>query len=340
MGKSSSMSFVKCYGGWILMHNQEKIKAKRGKVCIINKDGKVVIRPEVDVDTLYYPSYGYCQVKKNGKYGYINENGELAIPFKYKKAYPFSESGLAFVVCENGLGGYINTEGEFVIPPKFLSGSTFRFGFAAVKEKSGKYKFIHQNGNQAVKGIFNYASGFSECVLAVVQEADGRYVLMDTTTRPIVRLKEGCVLEDFKEHSRITKFRDENGREALINAAGNVITGFCEEIIISPYARLNPFRFKGLWGYMEDTGEVIIPSIYLEASEFTEDKVALVKAFDPLAETGANEFYINEEDEIIDKKIIESKRENLSNNFYKVSRYKRGLALAEEKIKEKCPYTN
>lgn len=311
------------------------IKATQGKVCVIDESGQVYIRPSVDVDTLYYPSYGYCQVEKDGKYGYINLYGELVIPFTYKKAYPFSENGLAFVICENGLGGYINTNGEFVIDPIFEYGSTFKFGYAAVRDRGGQYKFIYKNGQKAFDVLFKYASGYSDCGLTVIQHVDRRYALMDTIGNVRLLLEEGCVIEDFKKDSRITKFR-KNGKEALINAAGEIITDFYDQVIITPNSYMNPFLRDGLWGYVDTRGREIIPNIYLEASEFTEDYVAYVRAFDPLAETGANEFYIDPEDKILDTKLIESKQQKLRKEYCQVKPFINGLALAENKPIQDC----
>ena len=136
----------------------------------------------------------------------------------YKEAFEFSDNGLAFVVGENGLGGYINKKGKFVINPIHESGSNFNFGLAAVS-KNGEYIFIYENGNKAVNHTFKYAGGFSECGLAKIQEFDGRQGLMDTKSRPLIMLKNGCELAEFQGESKVTKFRAK-GREALINSRG------------------------------------------------------------------------------------------------------------------------
>ena len=86
------------------MSNVNMIKAGHGKPCLIDYNGDIWIEPRMDVDTLYYPTKGLAIVGKNGKHAYIDESGRMVIPMKYKKAYPFAENGLAFVVCQNGLG--------------------------------------------------------------------------------------------------------------------------------------------------------------------------------------------------------------------------------------------
>lgn len=311
------------------MANENRIEAKHENLCVINNVGSIVLEPKVDIDALHYPSHGFCQVEKNGKYGYIDTDGELIIPIKYEKAFPFSDNGLAFVVCEDGLGGYINEHDEFEIEPIYETGSIFKFGFAAVS-RNGEYIYIYKNGNKAINNTFKYAGGFSECGLAKVEEFGGRQGLMDTTSRPILMLKEGYELRGFKEDSRITTFR-KGEREAVINAAGEIITGFYDQIIISPYSRLNPFLRNGLWGYIDDKGNEVIPNIYKEASEFSQDKVAFVKAFHPLAENNMWEFYINEEDDIMGDKLVENNQKYLNQKFYQINRFKKAMALAIKK---------
>ncbi len=312
------------------MKNQvNSIKADSGRACLIDPNGNILLEPQTDLDILYYPSYGVSLAKKDDRYGYINSSGDLIIPFNYKKAYPFSENGLAFVINDSDLGGYIDKNGEYVIPPTYDTGSRFQFGFAAVS-RAGKYKFIHENGCKAIDGDFNYAGGFSKCGLAKYESLEGKQGFLDTRSRTIVELKRGCELFEFKDDSRITKFRAD-GREALIDAAGKIFTGFFEKVIISPYSLLNPFLRNDLWGYVDDLGNEVIPNIYREVTEFNEDKIARVKAFHPLAENQLWEFFINEKDEIIDDKIAKEKSRKLNEKFIHVNSFKKAMALVIKK---------
>lgn len=316
----------------MIMSNLNIITAEKGKPCVINYEGKIWLEPKIDVDTLCYPTNGLAVIGKNGKYGYINEYGTVVIPLKYKKAYPFAENGLAFVVCENGLGGYIDQNGRFEIEPIYETGSLFRFGMAAVS-RNGEYIYIYKNGNKAINSTFKYASGFSHCGLATLVRQDDQHALMDTTSLQVLSLKLGAQLEPFQEGSRHTKFR-KNNREALINSAGEIITGFYDKIIISPYNRLYPFLKNELWGYLDHQGNEVIPNIYKEAAEFEEykgNKFANVKSYHPLAENHIVNLYINEKDEIIEHDIIEEKTQHLKEKFSKVNRFKAQLALAVKK---------
>lgn len=71
--------------------------------------------------------------KKNettGKWGYVNKQGKIVIPYKYEIAAEFSE-GLAAVAI-NTKGGYIDQTGKTVIPFKYEGMLQFHNGFAIV----------------------------------------------------------------------------------------------------------------------------------------------------------------------------------------------------------------
>lgn len=303
-----------------------------GSLCFINTEGKIIIEIKEDYDEIHYPSNGFCVVGKNGQYGYIDERGKVQIPLIYNEAYDFAHNGLAFAIGEDGLGGYIDKDGEFVIEPLYESGSSFKYGFAAVS-KDGEYIFIYRNGDKAINHTFRYASEFSECGLAKIQEFDGRQGLIDTESRIVLMLKNGCELEEFIGGSKVTKFK-KDGKEALINSKGEIITGLkYDKIIISPDSNLNPFLRDGLWGYIDDEGNEVIANIYLSASEFTEHKLALVSEANPLGKNKRVSSYINDKGETIDNRLMELFYQSFDNEFSRVYEFKKGLALAIKKPK-------
>ena len=91
-------------------------------------------------------------ILKDGKYGYINLDGEIVIPFKYKKVQPFSE-GLAGV-REHGLYGFIDTEGKYSLPPIYDYVDTFSNGFAKVWI-AGNCRLIDKMGNSLFVGNYS-----------------------------------------------------------------------------------------------------------------------------------------------------------------------------------------
>ncbi|MBQ2916224.1 MAG: WG repeat-containing protein, partial [Clostridia bacterium] len=113
-------------------------------------------------------SEGFAAVKKGDLWGFINENGEIAIEPQFEAVWSFTE-GLAAVQI-NGLWGYIDTTGSVVIEPKYKLTWGFSEGLAAVQstELFNLYGYINKNGEEVIKPQFNYAKNFKNGA-AIVQ---------------------------------------------------------------------------------------------------------------------------------------------------------------------------
>lgn len=104
-------------------------------------------------------SNGLLQIHHEGKFGIIDCNGVLVIPFALRYAEPFRE-GLALYVpvpdrckpdqLEYGepVFGFINKAGEVVIGPSIGYSKSFSDGVAFVQDCDGNCFFIDNNGNK------------------------------------------------------------------------------------------------------------------------------------------------------------------------------------------------
>jgi hypothetical protein len=94
-------------------------------------------------------SDGYAAVTVSGKKGYIDKTGQISIVPRFSAAEPFSE-GLAAACCENGKTGYIDNTGAFVIPAAYPPGSRvagpFLEGIALVATSRGPI-YIDRSGH-------------------------------------------------------------------------------------------------------------------------------------------------------------------------------------------------
>ena len=108
----------------------------------IDRTGKTVIRPYYD-ETLYFTD-GLCAVKKDGKWGYVNKQGEVIVSLSYKYVHPFNE-GTAAVMKENDKYILIDKNGKQILPNEYEEAHSFSEGLALVK-KNGKWGFIDKNG--------------------------------------------------------------------------------------------------------------------------------------------------------------------------------------------------
>lgn len=101
----------------------------------------------------------------------------------------FSE-GLA-AVGVNGKYGFIDAQGQVAIPLKYDDVAEFRDGLAPV-ELNGKWGFIDTNGSIVIPCMYSYVEAFKENGLACV-ELNGKMGCIDRAGREVVPLKYDCV---------------------------------------------------------------------------------------------------------------------------------------------------
>lgn len=96
---------------------------------------------------------GVAAVKKDGKWGFINEEGIVVIPLKYENVNPF-DSRIApqiTIAKYEGKYGYINIDGVEITPFKYDVATHFNpsLGYAWV-ELNGKKGFVDKKGTELV----------------------------------------------------------------------------------------------------------------------------------------------------------------------------------------------
>jgi hypothetical protein len=99
-------------------------------------------------------------VKLDKKWGFIDNNQKLVIPYQFDSVGYFSEDlALAEV---NGSWGYLNDKGTFVIKPQFKYAEPFSCGLAKVNPTEKEYPtvFINKSGNVAFKNKYRLVYGF------------------------------------------------------------------------------------------------------------------------------------------------------------------------------------
>ena len=107
--------------------------------------------------------------------GFLNKSGELELYGYYDKVFNYSD-GLACVV-KNGKFGYINHNGEWAIKPLFAMAGSFSNGLApALDEKTRKWGYINKNGAWAIEPQFSKAKDFSDGVAAVWKDFKWGYI--------------------------------------------------------------------------------------------------------------------------------------------------------------------
>lgn len=167
---------------------------------VIDLSGNVLF--ELNASALGQCSNGLipCELSEgNGKWSFHRKTGEVAFEISCDAVSGFSE-GLA-AVLERDKNGYINTNGEWAIPPQFAQASNFQEGLATVEvprttdgkvdySKPQTFGFVDLDGNMAIEPKFQYAGDFSEGLAVVcINETLGfntEYSYIDKTGEVVI----------------------------------------------------------------------------------------------------------------------------------------------------------
>ncbi len=225
-----------------------------GKWGYIDKSGKIAIQPKYE-DAEFF-SEGLARVKVYGKWGFIDETGNMAIQRQYENVGDFSD-GLAKVEV-SGKWGYIDTKGNTVIAPKYGRAEDFHEGLAAVRDGgwlSAKWAFIDKNG-KIVAGSLGKEEG------AAYREG---------ATAP---RREFSEVGDFSEGMARVKI---DGKWGYIDNSGNLKVNPRFENAGNFMDGLANVEVDGRWGYIDKSGNFTIKPQFHSAEPFSSDGLALVR---------------------------------------------------------------
>lgn len=196
---------------------------------IINTKGEVIFKAENA--GWFEKGQGLCPVQVNGKWGYINTTGHVAIPCVYERAYNFENEGVA-VVKQKGKYGLINKHGEILVP--------------CVKSDN---KYVPRP-NDGVICIYIENLEETKCI-----DVSGNHLF--TMSGSIGPFSEGVAI--------ITSYKEGKYSTGAINKMGEYI------IPKGIYSRICGFNYgvaevrsetTGKYGFINHQGEVVVPLKY------------------------------------------------------------------------------
>jgi hypothetical protein len=114
---------------------------KDGKWGYINRQGQIVIGCIYEDAGPF--SGGYAHVKKDGKWGYIDGKGNKKVSFIYDDAKPICDMELAPVKKGNKWGFVNPNNDELVIPPSYDFVLSFKFSRYSIVSKEGRWGYIN-----------------------------------------------------------------------------------------------------------------------------------------------------------------------------------------------------
>jgi len=155
--------------------------SQNGKYGFIFEDGSIAIQPQFESAMMF--AEGLAGIKRDGKWGFINESGELAIPPRFDSCRGFSH-GLALVESD-GSKLYVDRSGEVVIRTSFYECGSFEGDLARVMpDILSKGAFIDRTGKIVLSGRDYYVSHYSHGLINCREEkkwgfinGDGEFVI-------------------------------------------------------------------------------------------------------------------------------------------------------------------
>lgn len=257
-------------------------------------------------------SEGFCAVKKNGKWGLVNEKGKEVLGCQFLMVNSFSE-GLAGIQDEDGWH-FIDTSLNIVLDFRdtdylgFGNFSNGRCWFKIKRNKKFYYGYLDKSGEQVINSVFTRAFDFQLGRARVVNNR--KTGLIDKRGNFIMKPKVYDLVFPFDEFGMAQVRENNMGPFGLINRNGVTLTPCVYNKIfpfINGYAKV--VTHKGI-GFVDTLGNEIIPPQYRAVGDFSEGLVSVQNGFSYLWE------YININNDIAFK-----------GKFSKAEPFKNGRAI-------------
>lgn len=209
-------------------------------------------------------------VEIDGKYGYINQLGQIVIQPKYEDAKYFSE-GLAVVRISTGDYAYIDSAGNEVLYYQGNGAENFKEGLALVQDYKSTYGFMNKQGDIGITPQYVSARSFSEGLASVelLSQTNGFInkdgeVMINTGYPLLGDFSEGLAWFYILDPNNIADgwygFINKDGVTAIEPSFKSFGKGFTNGVVTAQDANY-------LWGVINKKGEWIVAPVFRNERE-------------------------------------------------------------------------
>lgn len=245
---------------------------------IIDKKGNFLFDPFYS--SIQNFSDELCLAKEGATIVFLNKKGQVAINPACQDARSFSD-GLAAIKVKDKWG-FISPSGAVSIKPAFDEVEDFQKGLAPAKV-NGKWGFINKKGKWAIEPKFDVVwDGFQSGVAVVGKDV----CPIENTHADVTRVAQGFLVarrtgrtKDFDESTTPLEpgyFAYPDYRFTMIGKDEKPLFEKQYEHIGALADGLRSVRLDGKFGYIDNTGNVMIAPTYKSADPFS-DGLAIVK---------------------------------------------------------------
>ncbi|MCD5325437.1 MULTISPECIES: WG repeat-containing protein [Pontibacillus] len=190
---------------------------------VIDTKGDYVVEPLYESVTEF--SEGRATVYKDNGFQVINEKGTILTPGPYPYIGSYQNGLALFSLEKDGTTyyGYLNNQGEEAIPAQYLSADPFTDARAVVQVKENQFALINRDGNPFYTYNYPYVGNYGEGLLAFQEDRGGKYGYINERGRVVIEPSYDYV-QAFKEgRAVVTVAEDYIFRYGLIDQKGKQI---------------------------------------------------------------------------------------------------------------------
>lgn len=252
-----------------------------GKYGLIDSLGREIIIPKYDYISglnTYVDSGqpNVAEVSLNRLHGLIDENGRELIAPKYQDVYEQSYYNGEVSFKENDKWGYADRNGRVIVQPKYDGYVGIKFGardYAKV-ESGGKYGLINRNGRELTPFIYDNIEILNDNIAKV--EQNGKHGIVDRYGDVVITPKYDEMEDAWLDMNLFVK---KDGKYGIVDK------GTGRELLPPRYEEMEywdvimgsdgetdliPVKRDGLWGFIDEAGNEVIPAKYDEVWSFSE----------------------------------------------------------------------
>jgi hypothetical protein len=239
-----------------------------GKYGFIDENGDWLIKPSFDSTGVFFK--GFADVYKNEKAGLINSNGKLVVEYKYEYIEYYNDK-IALVGIDNAFN-LVHFDQKILFDKNFYDVGDFSEGFAPVKfSENGKWGYLNEKGEIKIDTLYDYADIFEDGN-GLVELGEFEFLInkrgkiIDTIESPGLEYKKYKVIgkSDFGTLGKVTLFGD---------------TIMPMKYSSFGYVQKDKFWFKekNKFGIADTTGKILIEPIYEDLTYFCDNGLAKAK---------------------------------------------------------------
>lgn len=238
---------------------------------VMNKTGEIVARRKPLSFTEGISPI--CTDRYGSEYSYITLDGKRLSDIIWSEARPF-ENGRG-IVGKNGRYGIVDTDGSYVSTPMWDEIQPAADGIFLVK-RDGNYGYIDMNGYTVSQPQWNYAYPYSDGRALVWQ--NGYYGYIDKSGETAIDF----VYDEAKSFMDGYAFVKQYGAWKCIDTNGETVFEI-DERVADVHASAENIRIlvsdgNGYYGYIDQSGSVVIDMEWTAASETFREGLAFVRA--------------------------------------------------------------